>query len=315
VHGRLRLVSNLVPVGVFQASIAVFFWLLAINAWREGHRWLATMLWGIVFGFVVEWLNLHMGDPMYEYPACAGSSSIVSFRSGTLCTTDIAAWVPVGWGEVLYLSTWTAQRLKIPPWARPMAAAYMAVNFDLSLDPTAQALGLWCWNPIDVNLFNVPFNNFLGWYLVVAVYALLARWGLSKFAPQGPGPRRGAMDFLLTGVAAALASFVFWLVKQIVAWAGAAQKDVTGRDTAIVFVVVAVVAGVFTWFHVMRSRRDHPFNWAPVIVPAYMSVVCLVLIIALGPWAKEGAVVAFLLANLVLGLLLAAWPSLDVLTA
>ena len=46
-------------ITAFQVGSLIVLWLTALNAWRQGHRWLATLVWGVGFGFLVERYTVH----------------------------------------------------------------------------------------------------------------------------------------------------------------------------------------------------------------------------------------------------------------
>jgi uncharacterized membrane protein len=301
-------VPLIVSTYAFQISIAIAFWLLFVNAKREGARWLWTLLWGIVFGYIVETVNVHQTSPppLYEYPDCLVDGH-------TVCVTKVAAWVPIGWGEILYMATWTSQRLRIKRWAKPVAAAFLAVNFDLTLDPVAQATGLWCWFPTDnnkVNLFNVPFDNFLAWFFFVTIYASCVRIFLRKATPKDGALRKPWVDFWMAGLATLMALGGFMLVKMLSGHLSVYSHD-DGTLAGKIFIGVAVGASLFTWFHALGSRRDRSVNWAPLAIPAYFHALSLVLVVATGVWKDNPAVVIAIPSNLMIGFLLYAWPSLE----
>jgi len=298
-------------VTAFQYGSVVMFWLLAVNAWREGHRWLATLVWGIVFGFLVEWHNVSETPAPYDYPGCAATAP-----SGTWCLGHVAIWVPIGWGSILYLATWSAQRLRVNRWVKPVAAGFLAVIVDLSLDPVATSTKLWHWNTKngEVLVFGlVPFDNFLGWYLIVILYALVAREGLryaGRYAMRKHGGRRSFwLDVAVPGLAALLALVVYLAVSAVAAKLGEGADDGTGAGS--IFIAVSLIAATFTWVYTLRSRRDHNPNWAPLVIPAAFHAVCMAIVVASGLWKEQPALLIAIPANLFMGLLLFAWPSLD----
>jgi uncharacterized membrane protein len=302
-------VGTIVSAYAFQISVAIALWLLVVNARREGHRWLWTLVWGILFGYAIEYINVHDAEPLYYYPDCAGAGLCPGH---TICLTSVAAWVPIGWGEVLYLSTWTAQRLRIKSWAKPIAAAFLAVSFDLTLDPVAQATHLWCWKHFEVNFFDVPFDNFLAWFLVVYIYAFCARWLLHKVTPKGDSLRSPGIDFAMAGLAALAALAAFEVVKFASQKLPSYHTD-DGTMAGLMFIVVSVLASAFTWFHTLGSRRDRAVNWATLAIPAYFHLVALVLVVATGAWKQHPAMVIAIPFNLMVGFIIHAWASLELL--
>jgi hypothetical protein len=312
-------------ITAFQVGSLIVLWLTALNAWRQGHRWLATLAWGVVFGFLVECYNVHCNTAGYYYPACRLGPN-PGDGGKTWCVAGVPTWIPIGWGCIVYLSAWTAQRLRISGWAKPVVAAFLAVNLDLTLDPVATHLQFWRWcapppstlpcidPPHPFYLYGVvPFDNFLGWYIIVFVYTLVARLGLrfvNRRLGEGTGVRNHWLDVILPGVAALLAFGGYLIVRYIATGNKGYQSD-SGGIAAMIFIVVSVVAAAITWVSTLRSARDHNPNWAPLVIPALVQVGCFVLALTSGFWKLQPAILVAIPANLVTGLVIFAWPSLE----
>ncbi len=101
----------------------------------------------------------------------------------------------LGWFFVAYSCVYVADlllpRAKII-W-RATLGGLLAMNFDLWLDPvqTHEAWQSWIWAQQDmINIFSIPFTNFVGWFLLIFLFALLfdklpgmvTRWGAVKTA-------------------------------------------------------------------------------------------------------------------------------------
>jgi hypothetical protein len=298
-----------IPTVIIEISVTGAVVWLARNAFQQGHRWLATLLWGIVFGFLVEWWNTTHPPCPYTYPC------------NPLSIACVPLWVPIGWGGIIYAGAWTAQRLRLPLLARPGAAALLAVNLDLTLDPVAQALGFWNWSKIHVTFFEVPFNNFLAWYMVVSVYALcsrgflrLARWVLGR---RGDG--RTERDVVWVQYAgpfggATLAFVVILVVKGLVGTTSGSA--LTGGSTAaVIFVVITVLAVGLLATGPSGSRNQAKVNWPVILVPVFIHAVSFALFLGFGEWTKQPALLAVIPMNMIAGAFLFALPSLGPIAA
>jgi hypothetical protein len=86
--------------------------------------------------------------------------------------------VALVWAAVILSAlTLAARRGMRPTAARALAAALVAVTLDLMMEPVAVRTGRWQWTPPGVWL-GVPVGNFVGWIVIVGVYAAAAeRWG------------------------------------------------------------------------------------------------------------------------------------------
>jgi uncharacterized membrane protein len=272
--------------------------LLVWHAHRQGPRWLSTILWGMAFGFGTELLLVARAGASYRY----GEFLVMLGPSGK----QVPLWVGLGWGFILYAATWTAQRLRQPMWLRPLSAGLLAINLDLSLDPVAGCLGWWTWlEPGTPNFYAIPYDNFLGWFFIVASYALFVRLGF-RWVPPGV---KGS-SFWIPPLAALAASLVLFGVRLV---SDPVYEALGGPlwPFLLVFGVSSVVAAETAF----RSRRDHAKNWTIVAVPVVIhSVLWLILLLTHSyrdPLLSSLLVVIPL--NLVVGFFAFAWPSLETL--
>src|SRR5947208_340768 len=133
---------------VIELSVFALAVVLLLHAKRQGNQSLSTLLVGIVFGPTLELLLVSRAGSSYRNGA---------FRVRLGFEHKEPRWVGSGWGSMLYAASWTAYRLSLPRFLRPLAVGLLAVNIDLSLDPIAEKLGFWTWlQPPAVNLYGVP---------------------------------------------------------------------------------------------------------------------------------------------------------------
>ena len=73
--------------------------------------------------------------------------------------------------------------------ALPLAAGFVMVAWDLSIDPVLSTLGrYWIWQH-GGPYFGVPITNFLGWYLTnFLIFQAFALYQFRRPATLGPGP-------------------------------------------------------------------------------------------------------------------------------
>jgi Carotenoid biosynthesis protein len=101
----------------------------------------------------------------------------------------------LGWFFVAYSCVYVADLL-IPKakiiW-RATLGGLLAMNLDLWLDPvqTHEKWQSWIWCEGDrINIFSIPFSNFVGWFLLIFLFAIvfdkvpdmLKKWGAVKTA-------------------------------------------------------------------------------------------------------------------------------------
>lgn len=70
------------------------------------------------------------------------------------------------------MGTIIASSFGIPWIGEACISAFILVSFDLFLDPFAVSSGAWKWKKPGI-FFNIPWRNFLGWFSVGAIIALL----------------------------------------------------------------------------------------------------------------------------------------------
>jgi hypothetical protein len=244
---------------------------------RRGHRWGATLFGGILFGWIVEYVNTHdivTTHHIYCYP-----DSWINLHTG------VPFWVPVGWGGIIYAATWTSQQLRLPWWGRPIASAFLAASIDFSLDPVARLLGFWSWQKFDVNFVDVPYDNFVGWYMIVLIYSLSSAWVLGTFRRKrwdfGPTPtadqkRASALfEWLAPILCALVATGIFLLFEHVLSGSDSYSKD-DGHIAAILFIAATLLGIGVT---VVFGREPAPagnagVNWPVIVVPVLIHLTC-----------------------------------------
>ncbi|MGH7295148.1 MAG: hypothetical protein ACRELB_09455, partial [Polyangiaceae bacterium] len=93
---------------IASVSLAAFAWLLVDAIGNRAWRWVSTLVGGLLFGFVVEWVNTHTGSGhIYCYPHLASP-----ILDAILNPLGVPIWVALGWGSVIYAASWTARRLR-----------------------------------------------------------------------------------------------------------------------------------------------------------------------------------------------------------
>lgn len=98
----------------------------------------------------------------------------------------------LGWYCIAYSTTYVAGYL-LPGrriLARAALAGLMAMNFDLWADPlsTHARTMHWVWlSQEHLRIFSIPFTNFVGWFLLIFVFALLFERIPDLTRKHGPG--------------------------------------------------------------------------------------------------------------------------------
>jgi len=133
---------------------------------------------------------------------------------GILWLGEIPITVCTGWFIFSYSCVYIAEVLFGPErrvWNAFMGAS-LAVNIDLNLDPLAShpSMHSWTWLMQDTFcIFSIPVPNFLGWFGLIFLFALL--WEKSRNWGRTQGYRRATWKFFLwiPALAISLALFLY----------------------------------------------------------------------------------------------------------
>jgi uncharacterized membrane protein len=292
-------VPTKVPSGTSVAivTVVVVVCVLALlwDARARGARWVATLLGGIVFGEIVEVLNIRgAGCHGYCYPDVGPM------------ILGVPLWVPIGWGGIIYASTWAASRLQIPWFGRAITAAFLAVSIDFSLDPVAELLGFWSWDAPPTNFLGVPYDNYAAWFLVVLVYSATATGLLNWWNPRGILAQVGTIL-----VAELVAAVVLFVVVTLLTHFGYSPRGRQGHIAAALFMLALGVGVIGTLLHFRVPRPPSPsagpVNWPVLVVPVVIHVTSYALYFAYARW-QEPALIAAIPIQLLAGVFIFAQP-------
>ena len=85
--------------------------------------------------------------------------------------------IGLGWAVIIYCAMLLSDQYNIPWTLRPFMDALTAVTLDLAMDVVAIRLGFWSWAiPKNAEWYGVPFENLVGWILVVLSFSFLIRF-------------------------------------------------------------------------------------------------------------------------------------------
>jgi len=126
---------------------------------------------------------------VFEIIGCAVFGMLLEIGNTFLAHTYVysdkflinVAHVPVaiglGWAVIVYCAMLLSDQYNIPWALRPLLDALTAIVLDLAMDAVAIRLGFWKWAiPLDQEWYGVPFENLVGWILVVLSFYYLVRW-------------------------------------------------------------------------------------------------------------------------------------------
>jgi len=118
-----------------------------------------------IFGLILE-----IGDTYLAHTYSYNQSFLVKLA-------HVPVSIGLGWAVIIYCAMLLSDQYNIPWTLRPFMDALTALTLDLSMDVVAIRLGFWSWTiPLDKEWYGVPFENLVGWILVVLSFSFLIRF-------------------------------------------------------------------------------------------------------------------------------------------
>lgn len=213
-------VLDLIPFGLA--------WLCFHHAWRRMGLYPAMIFLAgsFVFTGIEESMWILLGRYRAEFQAAlpATQSALLGDSaaevSGTYYFTRGFFWfieTPVlaclGWFFVAYACVYVAHLLlpRSPITVRAALGGLLALNLDLWLDPvqTHERFQSWIWLQQDrINLFSIPLSNFIGWFLLIFLFAIV--FERLPHLVRRFGPARAALYFYAILLALEIAILLFF---------------------------------------------------------------------------------------------------------
>jgi len=255
--------------GFLPIEIAAFgFGAYALKVARgRGARDVSTLIVAMAFGLAVEFFFV-LGFTGYAY----GEFLVMP----TIAGHSVPLWVAVGWGTIIYACMRATDRLGIHWSACALLDGLLAVSLDISLDPIAEALGFWKWSPPGP-FYGVPYDNFIGWVMIVASFSLLTR---AAYRWLGEGSR---WTSVLRPVAALVPAVVLVGGLQFVL----DHVFYPRLGQPLSFFVIAMVLLALTGPMVLRTRTSAPLIPLLLVVPVGYHGLFLGYLLLSGLHAKE----------------------------
>lgn len=188
--GRARFLNEGVPLGdnlpaQFAADLfAVFLsWICFIHARRHFGFWMAScfLIGSFVFTGLEESLWILSGrflGGMVNNPLGETAYGTYWFTRGGFWFLETPVVACLGWFFIAYTCVLTAGKVfpKMGLLGRAAIGGLIAVGIDLWMDPiqTAPVIMAWVWGKADfLLLFGIPHYNFLGWFLLIFLFAAI----------------------------------------------------------------------------------------------------------------------------------------------
>ena len=143
------------------------------HAWRRHGAFLASAF--LVGSFVFTGLE----ETMWILLGRFGPNGTYYFTRGFFWFLETPVNACIGWFLLAYATMWVAELVfpRAGVTAQAAVAGFIALDLDLWLDPiqTHPALRSWVWadQPGGLWVLSIPITNFIGWFLLIFLFALV----------------------------------------------------------------------------------------------------------------------------------------------
>ena len=207
--------GNLIFLDIFVLLVGL---LCFQHARKHYGNWMA---WCFFFGsFVFTGLEESMWILYGRFTGSSVAQGIGELAPGTYWFTKDALWffetpvmvACVGWFYIAYGCVWLAGKAfpKSGLLTRAAAGGLIAMIVDLWADPVSTSAGLmtWVWAAEDcLRIFGIPQSNFLGWFLLIFVFAII--WDYLPRWDKALGRAKATKRFLWVLLAADIVILLF----------------------------------------------------------------------------------------------------------
>ncbi|MEI6304521.1 MAG: carotenoid biosynthesis protein [Candidatus Taylorbacteria bacterium] len=151
---------------IFESLAFISFALvIAREIYHRNYLRLFEIVSCAVFGMILEIGNTYLAHT-YSY-----STSFLF----NLAHVPVA--IGLSWAVIIYCVMLLSDQYNIPWHLRPFMDALGAVLLDMTMDIVAIRLGFWTWTiPLNTEWYGVPFENLVGWILVVLSFSFIIRF-------------------------------------------------------------------------------------------------------------------------------------------
>jgi len=151
---------------IFESIIFVAFILIAAREiYQKNFRRLYEIIACAIFGLILEIGNTYLAHT-YSYS-----------QNFLINLAHVPIAVGLGWAVIIYCAMLLSDQYNVPWHLRPFMDAFTAITIDLAMDAVAIRLGFWTWAiPLDKEWYGVPFENLVGWILVVLSFSFIVRF-------------------------------------------------------------------------------------------------------------------------------------------
>ena len=265
------------------------------HAIKSGRRSVAYLHGGLVFGLVLEYIEVLSGS--YTY----GHFHLMLGRTPLAIPLCIGA----GWAIIMYTARLFSDALRLPLLGAAALDTLLALNIDLSMDVVAYRMHMWHWswigtslNPLTAQWFGIPYGNFVGWATVIFCYSAFSRMYEKALAPRTDASvlRCIAVAFLALlcsqAVLFSAESFLYPFLRT--------RFGVTSLQRIVTITCVLLALFLVGWRR--RKRPAHTMAAVALWVPVWFHVFFMTCFFGLGFYRENPLMTAVACANVFVGL-------------
>ena len=284
---------------LFEYCLYLLFLFCLAYAYKKGPQHVFYLLGGLVFGLLLEYMEVVMGS--YTY----GRFGIMLGKK----PMDIPLCIGIGWGVIMYTARLFSDKHGLTLLAAAALDTLLALNIDLSMDTVAYRTHMWHWdwtgtglNPLTAQWFGIPYGNFVGWQTVVFCYSTFSR----LFQKVIWRSRESSIKFMLNAVLALLCSLLILYLTELLWPLTEKYLGIHSVHRFIGISVILILLVIEGWRKEKPSVLKLPaVTW---LVPAWFHLFFAGCFFILGFYRENSLMTAAAAANLLIGILLHVWP-------
>jgi hypothetical protein len=279
---------------VFEYGVYVVFLICLFYAAKRGKEDILYLIGGLVFGLMLEYMEVVMGS--YTYGRFAVMLGLPPLQ--------IPLCIGVGWGIIMYSARLFSDRLGLSLVACAALDTLLALNIDLSMDIVAYRLHMWNWdwkgtglNPLTAQWFGIPYGNFVGWQTVVFCYSLFFRFFGRKLWQRNSG----LLKWILVAMLALICSlFILYSTEEFLF---PFLRDI-GINYLHRFLAISLILILLAGNGLTRRQQSRPIQMTSIewLVPAFFHIYFGGTFFVLGFYTENHWMTLAAILNLLVGL-------------
>lgn len=173
----------------FPILTEIWFLFITVVVFYAACKMYGNYKTGVFLAGVLLWIapveNYAVLEGTYTY---YGNSGLLfpNYPGYLLWVGVVPLWVILGWfvlamsGRFLFHERFFSKRRAA---IQALASGLFALNIDFMIDPIASSNGLWTWTSEGISILQVPLFNFVGWFLLIFLFDLIAEHTIFNTKP------------------------------------------------------------------------------------------------------------------------------------